>query len=95
MSSSLFEIPSQLLEHIGLDGCHQLVPHDLFGALTDIRELWRHYDPERPRRERLEQPGVTHEEDAELVQPGVADDVDDHSAAGGTHTASSPSPTVM
>ena len=82
MRSGLLEIPSQLVEHLGLERRHQLIPDDLLGPLTDVRELRRHDDPERPRRQRPEQGGVAQEEDAELVQPGIGDDVDDHAAAG-------------
>ena len=83
MRSSLLEIPSQLVEHVGLERRHQLIPDDLFGPLTDVRELRRHDDPERPRGQCPEKRGVAQEEDAELVQPGIGDDVDDHAAAGG------------
>src|SRR3989442_15510253 len=83
MGSSLLEIPSQLVERLGFDGRHPLVPHGLFGTLTDIWELRRHYDSERPRGQRPEKSRVAYEEYAELVQPGVGDDVDDHAVAGG------------
>ena len=82
MRSSLLEIPSQLVEHFGLERRHQLVPHDLLGPLRDVRELWRHDDPERPGGQRPEKRGVAQEEYPELVQPGVGDDVDDHATAG-------------
>ena len=81
MRSSLLEIPSKFIERFGLDWRHQLIPHGLFGALTDVRKLRWHHNPERPRRQCLEKRGMAQEEYAELVQPRVGDDVDDHAAA--------------
>jgi hypothetical protein len=49
MRSGLLEIPPQLVEHLGLERGHQLIPDNLFGPLTDLRELRRHDDPKRAR----------------------------------------------
>jgi hypothetical protein len=82
MRSGLLEIPSQLVEDVGLERRHQLIPDNLFGPLTHVREVRRHDDPERPRRQCPEQGSVAQEEQAEFIQPGIGDDVDDHAAAG-------------
>jgi hypothetical protein len=82
MRPGALEIPSQLVERLGLERRHQLIPYDLFGALADIGELRRHHDPERPGRQRPEKGGVAQKEYAEFVQPGIRDDVDDHTATG-------------
>ena len=58
MRSSLLKIPPQLVEHVGLERRHQLIPDDLLGSLTDVRKMRRHDDPERPRRQRPEKGGV-------------------------------------
>jgi hypothetical protein len=70
------------LERLGLERRHQLIPDNLLGSLTDVLELRRH-DDSRPRRHRPEKGGVAQEEDAELIKPGIGDDVDDHAAASG------------
>jgi hypothetical protein len=58
MRASLLEVPPQLLEHLGLEGCYQLIPDHLFGPLTDVRELRRHHDPKRPDRQGTQKHGV-------------------------------------
>ena len=82
MCANLLEVPAQLVDRLGLDRRQELIPHDLFRALGNVRELRRHDDPERPYGQCPEQRGVTFEEHSELVQPWVGDDVDDHAAAG-------------
>ena len=82
MRSSLLEIPSQLVEDVGLERRHQLIPDNLFGPLTDVRELRRHDDPSvhaGSARSRA----AWRKRKTELIQPGIGDDVDDHAAAGG------------
>ena len=62
MRSALPEIPPQLVEHLGLERRHQLIPDYLFGPLTNVRELRRRDDPERPRPHRTEKSGVAQED---------------------------------
>jgi hypothetical protein len=48
MRSNLLEVPAQFVQRLGPERRQQLVPHDLFLTLGDVRELWWHHDPERP-----------------------------------------------
>jgi hypothetical protein len=53
MRSDLLEIPSRFVEYFRPER-HQLIPHSLFGALTELGELRRDDDPERPRGEGMQ-----------------------------------------
>src|SRR5438128_919782 len=37
MRSNLLEVPAQLVQRLGSEGCQQLIPDDLFRPLGDVR----------------------------------------------------------
>ena len=78
MCAGVLEVPAELVNHVGSERREQLVPDDLLRSLTDLGEVRRHHDPERPRRQRTKHRSVAFEEDAELVQYLVGHDVDEY-----------------
>jgi hypothetical protein len=58
----LLEVPAQLVERLGPERCQQLVPDDLFRALSDVGELRWHDDPQGPNGQCSEQRGMAFEE---------------------------------
>ena len=81
MRSSLLEIPPQLVEDVGLERRHQLIPDNLFGPLTDVRELRRHDD--RSVHAGSARSRAAWRKRKTRNSSGIGDDVDDHAAAGG------------
>lgn len=79
--ADLLEVPAQLVEHLSPERRQKLVPDDLLRVLSHVGELWRHDDPERPRRQRLKQGGVAFEELPEVIERRVGDYVHDDAAA--------------